>query len=59
MATFRFWIAIVMLLDAAIGLWWSNRWQSIAPRVNVVRLAVFEGLVAMTILWIHFFVDPQ
>lgn len=59
MAALRFWLAIVMLLDAAVGLWWSNRWQSLAPRVNVVRMAVIEGFVAMAILWIHFFVDPR
>jgi hypothetical protein len=56
--TIRFWLAIVMLVDAAIGLWWSNRWQKLAPRVNVPRLALMEAAAAMVILAVHFFIDP-
>lgn len=47
-----------MLVDAAIGLWWSNRWQKLAPRVNVPRLALMEAAAAMVILAVHFFIDP-
>ena len=58
LATIRFWIAIVMLLDAAAGLWWSSRWQALSPRINVERVAILEGFAAMFILYIHYFIDP-
>jgi hypothetical protein len=56
--TIRFWLAILMLVDASIGLWWSDRWQRIAPRVNVQRVALIEAAVALSILAMHFWVDP-
>jgi hypothetical protein len=59
LATFRFWVAVLMLVDAACGLLGVNRLQQRAPRINVERLALIEAAAALLILYIHFFVDPR
>lgn len=51
---FMFWIAVVMLVDAAIDLWGLNFWQKLVPQVNVKRLALIEALVALVLLMIYF-----
>ena len=56
--TIRFWIAIIMLVDAALGLWGSHRWQKMIPGLNIVRVALIEALAALTLLCIHFWIDP-
>jgi hypothetical protein len=56
--TIRFWLAIALLVDAAVGLWWADRWQKLAPRLNVQRLALIEAAAAIVILLVHYLVDP-
>jgi hypothetical protein len=50
----RIWIAIVLLADAGIGLFFSNRLQPRLRRVNVVRIALVEAAAALVIVVIHF-----
>jgi hypothetical protein len=49
-----FWIAIVMLVDAAIGLWSVNYWQKLAPRFPIQRIAFIEASLALLLLTLYF-----
>ncbi|MFH0953599.1 MAG: hypothetical protein V1873_04650 [Verrucomicrobiota bacterium] len=53
MATILFWVSIVMLVDAAIGLWGLNYWQKLMPRVNVRLIALIEACAAAVLLLIQ------
>jgi len=50
----RIWIAIVMLIDAAIGLWGESSWQRLCPTINIRRIALIEAAAALAIVAIHF-----
>lgn len=50
----RIWIAIVMLVDAAIGLWGEGAWQRLCPSINIRRVALIEAAAALAIVAIHF-----
>ena len=55
--TFRFWIAVVMLVDAACGLWGESTWQAMLPKIRIRRIALLEAAAALTLLYLHFIVD--
>jgi hypothetical protein len=46
------WAAIVLLLDAAFGLWNHERVQELAPKINVTRIALIEALAALVLVLI-------
>ena len=46
----RMWAAIVLLLDAAFGLWNHKRFQALVPKVKIVRIALIEALVALILV---------
>ena len=46
----RTWAAIVLLLDAAFGLWNHDRFQKVAPKINIPRIALFEALAALLLI---------
>jgi len=46
----RMWAAIVLLLDAAFGLWNHERFQALVPKVKIVRIALIEALVALILV---------
>ena len=46
----RMWAAIILLLDAAFGLWNHERFQALVPRVQIVRIALIEALVALILV---------
>ena len=48
--TIRMWAAIILLLDAAFGLWNHERVQSLVPKINIVRLALIEAGVALVLI---------
>ena len=50
----RIWIAIIMLIDAAIGLWGESVWQRHMPSINVRRIALIEAAAALAIVVLHF-----
>ena len=50
----RIWIAIVMLIDAAIGLWGESSWQRLCPSINIRRIALIEAAAALAIVALHF-----
>ena len=49
----RIWAAIILLLDASIGLWNHQRFEKWIPRVRVVRIAWIEAGVALILLAVH------
>jgi hypothetical protein len=46
----RMWAAIILLLDAAFGLWNHERFQALVPRVQIVRIALIEALAALILV---------
>jgi hypothetical protein len=50
--TIRVWAAIVLLLDGAFGLWNHEKVSSVAPKLNVPRIALFEALAALVLILI-------
>ena len=46
----RIWAAILLLLDAAVGLWNHERVQALAPGINIVRLALIEAAAALILV---------
>ena len=48
--TIRMWVAIVLLLDAAFGLWNHERVHVLAPRINIPRIALIEALAALILI---------
>ncbi|MBC8206315.1 MAG: hypothetical protein ISR85_02425 [Kiritimatiellales bacterium] len=49
----RFWVAIILLLDAAFGLWNHDRFVEMAPKINIPRIAFVEAGVAILLLIVH------
>ncbi len=48
----RVWAAIVLLLDGAFGLWNHEKVQSVAPKLNIPRIALVEALAALFLVLI-------
>ena len=46
----RGWTAIVLLLDAAFGLWNHERVQALAPEINIARMALIEAGAALILI---------
>lgn len=46
----RIWVAIVLLLDAAFGLWNHERVQAVAPKLNIPRIALIEASAALVLI---------
>lgn len=46
----RAWAAILLLLDAAFGLWNHERIQALAPKIHIVRMALIEAFVALMLV---------
>ena len=50
----RFWAAIVLLVDAAFGLWNYERFAEMVPKINIPRIAIIEAGAAIVLLSVHF-----
>jgi len=48
----RVWAAILLLLDAAFGLWNHKKVEAVAPKLNIPRIALFEALAALVLILI-------
>ena len=48
-----FWLAILLLVDAGIGLWGLNYWQKMVPRINIKRIAFIEAAGALLLLAVY------
>jgi hypothetical protein len=48
------WVAIVLLLDAAFGLWNHDRFRQLAPKINIFRIALLEAFAALVLLAVRF-----
>jgi len=46
----RMWTAIILLLDAAFGLWNHDRFQALVPKVKIVRIALIEAGAALILV---------
>ena len=46
----RAWAAILLLLDAAFGLWNHERIQALAPKMNIARMAMIEAFAALILV---------
>lgn len=49
-----FWIGVVLAVDAFIGLAGLKRFQTLAPRVPIYRVAVIEAVLAVALLMTHY-----
>jgi hypothetical protein len=49
----RVWTSVLLLLDAAFGLWNHDRFSKIAPKINIFRIAMLEAGVAFLLLIVH------
>lgn len=52
--TILFWIAVVLLLDAGIGLLGEQRFHRVFPSLPIRTIALVEGLVALILLAVYF-----
>lgn len=50
-----FWIAVVMLIDAAIGLYGESFWTKVAPKVPIRKIALIEAALALAMLGVYFY----
>lgn len=46
----RGWAAIILLLDAAFGLWNHERFQTLSPKINISRIALVEAVAALILV---------
>ena len=46
----RVWAAIILLLDAAFGFWNHERFQTLAPKINIARMALIEAGAALILV---------
>ncbi len=46
----RSWAAILLLLDAAFGLWNHERVKVLAPGINIARMALIEACAALILV---------
>lgn len=54
MSSWPIWVAIILLLDAGIGLWNAHRLSRVMPPRHILRIALIEAAAA-TALLIWFF----
>ena len=59
LAMFRYWLAVLMLVDSGFALLFGPRLRRAAGGFNVERVAIWEASAALIILYIHFLVDPR
>ena len=52
-----FWIAVVLLIDAAIGLYGESFWKKVAPRVPIGKLALLEVAIAFVLLGVFCYLE--
>jgi len=50
----RIWAAILLLLDAAFGLWNYRRFEKSLPKINIAKIALCEALAALLLLGLDF-----
>ena len=50
----RIWVAILLLLDAAFGLWNHERFRESLPKINIARIALIEAAVALILVLVHY-----
>jgi hypothetical protein len=46
----RNWAAILLLLDAAFGLWNHERVKVLAPKIDIARMALIEACAALILV---------
>jgi len=54
----RLWVALILLLDATVGVLWLDKWQKLFPLINIRRMIVIECAAITAILVIHLWLRP-
>lgn len=54
MSSWRIWAAIILLLDAGIGLWNERRLSSVLPPRRLLWIASLEAALALALVVWHF-----
>lgn len=54
MESWRIWVAILLLVDAGIGLLGLSRLERIIPAPTLTRIAIAEALAALALVAWHF-----
>lgn len=52
------WIAILLLIDSGLALWFERRIKRVLPRWNIHVLALTEAAVALLLIALHFWKRP-
>ncbi|MCZ7592973.1 MAG: hypothetical protein M5U15_12925 [Kiritimatiellae bacterium] len=50
MSSWPIWVAIILLLDAGIGLWNAHWLSRLMPPRHILRIAIIEAAVAIALL---------
>jgi hypothetical protein len=58
MESWRIWVAIVLLLDAGVGLWNARRLARVIPPRRLAWIAALEGAVAAALVLWHVLARP-
>lgn len=53
-SAWRIWLAILMLIDAAVGLLGLNTFARFLPAQRITRIAFAEGLIAIALVAWHY-----
>lgn len=54
MDSWRIWLAIVLLVDAGIGLLGLSRFADVVPAHTLIRVAIAEAIAAVALVVWHF-----
>lgn len=50
MTTWMFWIGIILMIDASIGLWGESYWKRLTPGLHIRMIAFIELGVAVVLI---------
>ncbi|MBN2164507.1 MAG: hypothetical protein JXR25_05165 [Pontiellaceae bacterium] len=50
-----FWVGVLLLFDASLGLIFEEVWQKRLARLSIRRLALAEGLLAVAFLVLYYY----
>jgi len=53
--TIIFWVAVLLLADAGMGLLFLTAWQKRLPSLNIQKIATVEVLISSILLAVYFF----
>jgi sulfite exporter TauE/SafE len=54
-----FWAGIVFVMDGSLGLLFQEKWQKLAGKVDIQRIAFVEIGVALVFLGLHYVLQSK